>query len=335
MIKDTKRDYRLTARELGGLLKLPMSSLRVMTEKFSGFSPINLQEKIPYSVIREILIKLGVSFDDKRVSFVNLKGGVGKTTLTVTLAVRAVQFGFRVAVIDMDPQASASVAFQCEPEDNDPIFLDIWKKPESLMFPALRTIDESFVMLPSSLDNSLLDSSLASPVHQKTAVSKVCDILTGRGYDLILIDCPPSLGTAVVSSICASDTLVIPVTNDPFSLKGLELTLREVSSIREAFGLSQPDIRILFNRYDRRERMTDVAWKTVMANHGKELHAEPIPTSTLFSRALNKSSTLFDLPETHPAKEAYDSFFHSLVGISLKEIQKKAHNEFKRSRKKD
>ena len=325
-----RKPYSLTARDLNKFLGLNQAQLRQLTEKKADFSPANPGEPIPHEVVRTVLETLGVKYGPRVISFINLKGGVGKTTTAITLAARAVMYGFRVALLDLDPQASASVAFQREAQEGDLIFLDVWKKPEEMLTPALAVIAPDFQLLPSSLENSLLDPALASPKLQKEAVRGVCSALHAMGTDLILIDCPPSLGTAVVSSICASDTIVIPVQNDPFSMKGLELTLNEIESIRDAFGLDIPRTRVLFNRFDRRERITDTAWAEVQKRYPDFVHPVPIPTSTLYSKALEQSQTLFALSDNHPAKAASDSIFLWLCDIQSKALQKGAGRAAKR-----
>jgi chromosome partitioning protein len=72
----------------------------------------------------------------------------------------------------------------------------------------------------------------------------VCDALRTLGFDLVVVDCPPSLGAGPISAACAADVIVVPAGNDAFSLRGIELTMEEVATIRETFGLPPVTIRI-------------------------------------------------------------------------------------------
>lgn len=162
------------------------------------------------------------------------------------LATRAKQYGHRVCILDLDSQASASLAFKVVVGENHPVFLDIFDEPQKVR-DSLVEIEPNLSIVPSSLNNGLLDATMANkPNLQKTAVAHVCEELKKLGFTLVVIDCSPSLSASVISTICASSTIVIPVASDIFSRRGLELTLEEVHSICETFGLPVPEIKILF-----------------------------------------------------------------------------------------
>ncbi|MCG8456262.1 MAG: ParA family protein, partial [Holophagales bacterium] len=257
----------------------------------------------------------GARYDFQVIACSNLRGGIGKTTCAVSLASRAAQYGFRTCLLDLDAQGSASLAFDRSPEDGEPVFYDIWQKPAEMTASALRRISEFLHILPSSLENGLLDVSLVNPAAQKNAVRHVCAQLKEEGFDLVVVDCPPSLGAAVISTICAAHLVVVPLWNDTFSFKGLQLTLEEIDSICETFNMEPPEIRLLYTRHDKREKLSARALEELHTTYADIFVPEVIPTSTEFSRALARRRTIFATRRNTPARRAYDGFVRRILAL--------------------
>lgn len=318
MKKETSWKYSLPVRELSKFTEKQTSEIVEQANNIDGMGRITSVTKLNSQNVRKLLTKLGLKYNFKAVAFSNLKGGVGKTVSAINLASRAVQYGFKTCILDMDSQGSATTAFNCEPDGKELIFYDVWKNPEELTIEALKKIEENFFILPSSLDNGLLDSALVNPTAQKNAVRSVCKVLKDNKFDLVVIDCPPSLGAAVISSISAADVIVIPLTNDSYSAKGLRLTLSEIESISEVFGLNKPDIHILFTRFDLREKLTLVAWENLKNQYPDYLLDIVIPTSTKFARMLENNETIFASSDAKIVRDRYDSLTRTLLDIKLK-----------------
>lgn len=202
------------------------------------------------------------------------------------------------------------------PEEDDPVFFDIWAKPEELVINALTYIDEDLYILPSSLENGLLDSSLVNPGSQKKAVKGVCDILKANGFEVIIIDNPPSLGAAVISSICASSIVVVPMGSDAFSFRGLEITLEEVDSICDVFNITPPGVKILFSKCDKRERASETAIERLKADYGEMFIPHVIRTSTEFSKVLERNETVFASARKSAAKDDYDMYARYILNLN-------------------
>ncbi len=145
--------YILTTAELGELTGHPEHRLLAA---FGERDTLNLgggKVGIPSRLIRRFLAARGLDYRFRVIAHVNLKGGVGKTTSAVSLATRAAQYGFKTCILDVDSQASASLAFGVIAADDEPIFIDIWQQADAMVMGALREIQEGLFLLPSALEN--------------------------------------------------------------------------------------------------------------------------------------------------------------------------------------
>ncbi len=308
--------YTLTLGELCRLTGEDRDTLRESLPAAEA-EPRTARTPVPSGTVREILHRRGVDYRFRVVAMTNLRGGIGKTTCTVTFASRAKQYGFKTCILDLDAQGSASLAFDRSPEEDDPIFYDVWQKPEEMVAGSLKKIEDDLHILPSALENGLLDVSLMNPTAQKNAVRGVCEELRKNGFDLVVIDCPPSLGAAVISTICAADVLVLPLWSDTFSFKGVDLTLEEVSSICETFNLEPPVVKLLYSRHDKREKLSAWALERLRTEYRDYFIPSVIGTSTAFSKALAHNETIFATSRSTPIKAAYDEVVRAVLEIEI------------------
>lgn len=306
--------YALRLEELSRATGMESRQLLDAIEALGGEA--GQRGKVRPSAVREILTGLGASYAPKVVVHMNLRGGVGKTTSSLSLATRAVQYGYRTCLLDLDSQGSSTLGLGVTLEEDDPIFIDVWQNPEAMLMGSLRKLQEGLYLLPSALENGLLDSSLQNPASQKNAVRRTCDVLKKEGFHLVVIDCPPSLGAAIISAVCAADLVVIPVMGDPFSRRGLELTLREIGSICETFGLPVPATKILYSRFDRRERLTVESHEMLSDKYGDLMLPFTIRTSTQYSRHVEDSESVFASSAKSKAYDDYDLYARHVLGLT-------------------
>lgn len=312
-----KLTYLLTPSELATVVN---KSLPAVSKSFKEQSVplMGRRTGLLPELVREYLIKEGADYSFRVVSHLNLRGGCSKTTATISLATRAKQYGHKVAILDLDSQASASLSFKIIASDEQPVFVDIYNEPQKIK-EALIEIEPNLSILPSSLNNGLLDAALANkPNLQKTAVANICEELKKLNYTLVVIDCSPSLSASVISTICASDTIVIPVASDIFSRRGLELTLEEIQSICETFGLPVPDIRILFSKYDGREKLSIEALGDLAKDPAYSNLLLPcfIRTSSELPKSAKTGETIFANFKKSSAREDYDMYAREILNLN-------------------
>ena len=192
-----------------------------------------------------------------KIALLNQKGGVGKTTIAVNLAYGLARAGMRTLLIDLDPQAHASMVF-CE-DNLDGTIEEVFERPDAdlaaLARPALiggAAADRLFVV-PSNIHLAVTAERLLHKHYRERRLHVHFDTIKGA-YDYIILDCPPNLGLVTVNAIYTADELLVPVTYGRYALEGTADLLGSIREIREG------DWRgwwILRNAYDSRTSTTN------------------------------------------------------------------------------
>ena len=176
----------------------------------------------------------------KIISFINQKGGVGKSTTCVNLASCLAEMGKKVLLIDMDPQGNATSSVGINKEDKHKTIYNVIINEDDIAEAVLDTPFKNLKLIPANVDLAgaeieLVDVNNREKVFRK-AVSKIKD-----DYDFICIDCPPSLGLITVNSLTASDGVIIPIQCEYFALEGLSVLMYTLKLIKKHLN---PDIDV-------------------------------------------------------------------------------------------
>lgn len=169
-----------------------------------------------------------------RVAFINQKGGVGKTTLVANCGAYWARAGYRVLVIDLDPQAHLTLHLGTAGEQEDSNLYRVLRGDVSILDAVVTVEDEKLDVLPSHIDLSAAEWEFGQEVGRETLLRDQLRFLESkRDYDIILIDCPPSLGFLSLNALAAVDDVVIPVQAEFFALQGMAQLLKVVELIRD------------------------------------------------------------------------------------------------------
>ena len=165
------------------------------------------------------------------IAIANQKGGVGKTTTAVNLGAALAEAGFRVLVVDLDPQGNASTGLGINPRDVESSIYDVLMTDA----PALDCIEptslKNLFVLPATIDLAGAEIELVSAFSRELKLRRALDVLRPE-YDIILIDCPPSLGLLTVNGLAAADDVIVPVQSEYYALEGLGQLLKNVAMVR-------------------------------------------------------------------------------------------------------
>jgi chromosome partitioning protein len=235
------------------------------------------------------------------VALCNQKGGVGKTTSTINLGAALTEFGRRVLLVDFDPQGALSVGLGVQPHQLDRTIYDVLMESSvSLDDVLLKTNVPGMDLVPSNIDLSAAEVQLVNEVAREQTLARTLAPAV-PDYDLVLIDCQPSLGLLTVNALTAADGVIIPLECEFFSLRGVALLIDTIEKVRERLNPRLHIEGILATMYDSR---------TV---HGREVFARVVEAfgDTVFDTVITRTVRF---PETTVAGEPITTWAPSSSG---------------------
>jgi chromosome partitioning protein len=218
------------------------------------------------------------------IAIANQKGGVGKTTTAINVGTALAATGQRVLLIDLDPQGNASTGLGIRRLDREHSTYDLLIGELRLDEVMVPTKVPGLDIVPSTVDLSGAEIELidfeARTHRLDAAIAKGSD-----RWDVILIDCPPSLGLLTINAMVASHALLVPLQCEFFALEGLSQLLNTVERIRTRFNPGLSILGVVLTMYDRRNRLTDQVSDDVRAVLGKVVFETVIPRNVRLSEA--------------------------------------------------
>jgi chromosome partitioning protein len=186
------------------------------------------------------------------VSMCNQKGGVGKTTTTINLGASLAEYGRKVLLVDFDPQGSLSVGLGLNPHEMDvSIYNLLMQRDVTLDEVVVSTGVEGMDLLPSNIDLSAAEVQLVHEVAREQTLQRILEPALSQ-YDVILIDCQPSLGLLTVNALTASDGVIVPLECEYFALRGVALLKTTIDKVRERLNPKLEIYGVLGTMYDGR-----------------------------------------------------------------------------------
>ncbi len=257
---------------------------------------------------------LELEFKPQIISFQIVKGGTGKTTLCLSFGIRASLYGARTLLIDLDQQGNLTKACKIKAHDK-PVMIEIINQ-EIPIREGIVSVFDGLDILPSRIENTLLDSNLMLKRLPLDRIFKEMLHPLKKDYDLILIDCPPALGSSVTAASLASDKVISPVTPSEFSLEGLEITSTEISNIEKNFKTNISVYPVL-NEFDARNSLSHDILRFLMTNakYGDKFMRTVIKKCQEFENAVANRVSIFDTLNSNTAKEDIDLFTRELLQI--------------------
>ncbi|MGM0579744.1 MAG: ParA family protein [Bacteroidota bacterium] len=216
----------------------------------------------------------------KIISIVNHKGGSGKTTITINMGVALALEGYKVLLIDWDPQANLSFSFGVE-DDHKPTLVDIFYGNAKIEDVIIQT--ENIQILPASIQLADLEYSISRDQNNHAFLS---DLLKGvDDFDFILIDCPPSLSILTLNALYASNEVIIPAQMEVLSVKGIELMLNTIQQMQSSVNPDLSIAGVLSVMVDSRKSLNKEVKEYIKSHLEVPLFEEVIRTNVRVSEA--------------------------------------------------
>lgn len=220
-----------------------------------------------------------------RIAIANQKGGVGKTTTAINLATALAASGWRVLLIDLDPQGNASTGLGIGAQVRELSSYDVLAGDATITEAAIQTRIPHLDLVPATVDLSGSEVELVAVDDRTHRLDKALDAVVPGKWDICLVDCPPSLGLLTLNALTAANSILVPLQCEFFALEGLSQLLQTVERIRARFNPGLSILGVALTMFDRRNRLTDQVSTDVRECLGTVVFNSVIPRNVRLSEA--------------------------------------------------
>ena len=240
-----------------------------------------------------------------RVAVANQKGGVGKTTTAINLATALAAIGWRVLLVDLDPQGNASTGLGVSRASRERSTYDVLRGDAAIVEAAVATKVPRLDLLPATVDLSGAEVELVGMDDRTHRLAQAFDEVPAGRWDICLLDCPPSLGLLTVNALVASRQLLVPLQCEFFALEGLSQLLQTVERIRLAYNPQLSILGVALTMFDRRNNLSQQVAEDVRMCLGASVFDTVVPRNVRLSEAPSHGlpALIYDLK--CPGSEAY------------------------------
>lgn len=252
----------------------------------------------------------------RRQLFLNFKGGVGKTVLAANYAYRVARYGLHVLALDLDAQGHLSKCLGLETGRDSKTLLDVLRDGLPIEQAAIRGVAglPNLDVVPANLSLSPVELVLAQKNAREFRLKKALDRLPD-GYDVIVLDAPPSLSLLNLNAILAIDDLIIPVLTDYLSFDGLRILFENLETIKEDFGYEPARVGILINGYNAAEALSHQSRSAIEEFYGDLVLQTVVRKNTAIGLSTAEQRPVFEVAPSSKAARDIERLVTELLGL--------------------
>ena len=246
------------------------------------------------------------------IAVANQKGGVGKTTTTISLGAALAEKGRRVLVVDLDPQGNATTGLGVDGRQFEQSVYDVLLNDVPMVDIVEPTGFANLFVAPATLDLAGVEQELTSVISRELRLKKALESVVGD-FDFVFIDCPPSLGLITINAFAAATEIMVPVQTEFYALEGLTQLQRIVDLVQRNLNESLKIKTVILTMYDSRNTLSIDVAAEVRRHFPDELCQTVIPRTVRLAEApsFGQPITVFD-PSSKGAK-AYRSLSEEIM----------------------
>ena len=256
----------------------------------------------------------------KIIAVANQKGGVGKTTTTINLGAAMAEQGLNVLVVDLDPQGNASTGLGVEPTDREYTTYELLLDDIPLEDVIQKTDVDNLSLIPATVDLSSADIELIANEKRSYLLHDALrqKAIDPYGFDIILIDCPPSLNLLTVNAMVAAHSVLVPLQSEFFALEGLSQLMLTIREVRQT---ANPNLRIegvVLTMYDARNNLSQQVEDDARSNLGELVYRTVIPRNVRVSEAPSYAMPVLSYDTASKGAAAYRALAQEILNATTR-----------------
>jgi len=251
------------------------------------------------------------------IAVANQKGGVAKTTTTLNAAHALGENGHRVLMVDFDPQSSLTVALQFDMRQlGQSVYNALIGDDGTTLADVIRPTEMPGVdIAPASIELSKAERQLINEINREQTLAQALAPLRDR-YDYILIDCPPSLGILTTNALAAADAVLIPIESDYLALKGAQLLLDTIETVRRKLQPKLSILGVLVTKYDARTAHGKQMLREIREAFGDLVLDKPVGLSVHAKDATAAGQSVIAFDPKSPLTASYRALAKQIVAYA-------------------
>ena len=253
-----------------------------------------------------------MSLKNNIIAVVNQKGGVGKTSTVVNLAMALARSGKRVLVVDADPQGNASTGLGIDKDGRKHDLYQLLCGRTTAAKAIQGSVAKKLDVIPAAVDLSAVEVELSEEDRSQFRFREALEPIVG-GYDYVFIDCPPSLGLITVNALVAAGSVLVPLQCEYYALEGLSRLIGTIDTIRQGLNPGLVIKGVVLTMHDGRNRLSNMVVSDVREHLGDLVYGTMIPRNVRVSEAPSYGLPVQLYDEESSGAEAYSALAREML----------------------